>query len=280
MTPPDDERLETHWDDVAYHWHAFGSPLRPSPRDIDTMEHSVREWQGRHASRAPRVVMLGVTPEIASMAWPSGTELAAIDRSETMIRRVWPGDVPSQRTAVCVDWFDYDYGRGYNDIVIGDGHFTILRFPDQCRALARRIAASLAPGGLLVTRLFLHPDQRESAAEVLHDLAGDRIGSIHAFKFRLAMALQTSATRGVRMGDVFDAWQASGIDPDALGARRGWPRRVIDTLRCYERKDARLAFPTAAEMRTVMAEFFEAVSEVHGDYEMGERCPVVTYQPR
>jgi len=222
--------------------------------------------------------MLGVTPEIAGMAWPAGTKLMAIDRSEPMIAHVWPGDIAGSRTAIRADWFDHDYGR--IDIVIGDGVFAIMRYPDQYRKLVGKIAAALPAGGLFVTRPFLQAIERETTETVVRDMVDGRIGSINAFKFRLAMSMQSSAEEGVRHGDVFDAARRAGIDCDTLAARTGWSELEIDTLRIYEGKDARLSFPSTGEMASLMSEHYETIGEARSDYEMGERCPVMTYRRR
>jgi hypothetical protein len=272
--PPNDP----HWGVMAYHWEAYGPPLRPSPLDIAAMEHSVRAWRGGGDTRGPRVLMLGVTPEIAGMAWPAGTKLTAIDRSEPMITHVWPGDVAGVRTAIHADWFDHDYGPV--DIVIGDGVFPIMRYPDEYRELVGKIAAALAAGGLFVTRPFLQAIGRETSETVVRDLVEGRIRSIHAFKFRLAMSMQSCAEEGVRQGDVFDAARRAGIDCDTLAARTGWSELEIDTLRIYEGKEARLSFPSADELASLMTEHFETIGEARFDYEMGERCPVLTYRER
>ena len=278
MRPPVAGPNDPHWGMMAYHWEGYGPPLRPSPPDIAAMEHTVRTWRSGSGDRGPRALMLGVTPEIAAMAWPEGTRLTAIDRSEAMIAHVWPGDIANRRTAIHADWFDHDFGR--NDVVIGDGIFAIMRYPDQYRALVRKIAASLTQGGLFVTRTFLQAAEREAPARVLRDLIEGRIGSIHAFKFRLAMSMQTRAEDGVRHGDVFDALHQAGIECDALAARTGWSELEIDTLRIYQGKDARLSFLSTGEMAALMSEHFETLGEARFDYEMGERCPVMTYRRR
>lgn len=278
MSPRAGPPSDPHWGVMAYHWEAYDPPLRPSPFDIAAMEHSVRAWRGESDARGPRVLMLGVTPEIAGMQWPAATKLMAIDRSEAMIAQVWPGDVAGMRTAIRADWFDYDYGR--IDIVIGDGVFPIMRYPDQYKKLIGKIAVALPARGLFITRPFLQATERETSATVVRDLVEGRIGSIHAFKFRLAMSMQFRTEDGVRHGDVFEAARRAGIDCDTLAARTGWSELEIDTLRIYEGKDARLYFPNGEEMASLMAEHFDTVDAARFDYEMAERCPVMTYRRR
>jgi len=267
-----------HWSDAAYHWHEYGSPLRPSVDDVAAIEALVRN--GYADARPLKALLLGVTPEIATMAWPPRTELLAIDRSRPMLERVWPGDIDGQRRAVCTDWFDFAWDAARRDVVVGDGIFALLDFPRQYRTLAASIHAALAPDGVFVTRLFLQTPQVETPDAVFADLLANRIGSFHAFKLRLAMAMQESATAGVRMGDVYAAWQSANIDSATLATITGWSRASIETIRPWADKQSRLSFPLAAEMDAAMSELFDRRAERTLAYELGERCPVVAYHPR
>lgn len=269
-----------HWGEVAYHWHHYGPPLRPSAAEVRVMEEMVRRWYAARRARPPKALLLGVTPEIAAMAWPDETELVAADRSEPMIQRVWPGDVGGRRKAVCADWFDLSSGSDTYDVVIGDGTFTILDYPGQYRALAATVRDVLASDGIFISRFFLRPAMSETAETVFDDLLANRIATFHGFKFRLAMALQESADSGVRMGDVYSAWRSAAIDLDSLMAMTGWPAGAIETIRLYEGKDSRLSFPSAAEMDAAMSEHFEKIDKHYLPMQMGERCPIVSYRRR
>ena len=268
-----------HWGEVAHHWQHYGSPLRPCATDVQAMEEFVRRWCPDHG-RPLKALLWGVTPEIAAMAWPEGTELLAVDKSRPMIEHVWPGDLPGRRKAVCADWFEFVCGADRYDVVIGDGNFAILDYPVQYCTLAGLARDALTSDGVLITRFFIKPANSETPEAVFDDLLANRIGSFHSFKLRLAMALQTSANDGVRMGDVFNAWAHARIDFHALMAMTGWPQPVIDTIRLYEDKDSRLAFPSAAEVRTLMSEHFDMLDERCLSYELGERCPVACFRPR
>jgi len=269
-----------HWGDAAFHWHHYGPPLRPSPADVRAMEELVRHAYGERRPPGVNALLLGVTPEIAAMAWPAGTRLLAVDKSRPMIERVWPGDVALERNALCADWFEFAGGADRFDVVIGDGVFAPLDYPRQYRALAARARDWMARDGLLVARLFQQPARQETPAAVFADLLANRIASFHSFKLRLAMALQTSAEAGVRMGDAFDAWKNARVDRGALGAMTGWTPEVIETIRPWEGKDSRLSFPNAGEMERVMSEHFDRQDERRLPVELGERCPVVSYRPR
>ena len=269
-----------HWGEVANQFHHYGPPLRPAAADVRVMEDIARRWRAGNRAGPIKAFLFGVTPEIAAMEWPDGTELLAVDRSAPMIERVWPGDIAGQRKAVCADWFELSFERGGYDIVIGDGNFTLLDYPRQYRELAMRCRDMLTRDGILITRHFLQPARIETPGTVLADLLANRIASFHGFKFRLAMALQEKANDGVRMGDIFSAWTGAHIDVPALMAMTGWSRGTIETMAIYDGKDSRLSFPTAAEMEAVMSEFFEKRDEHYLSYEMGERCPIVSYGRR
>jgi hypothetical protein len=63
-TPP-----AAHWNAHARRWANLGHPLRPGPQDIARYEAAVAEL----FSSAPlKALLLGVTPEVACMSWPSG----------------------------------------------------------------------------------------------------------------------------------------------------------------------------------------------------------------
>jgi SAM-dependent methyltransferase len=269
-----------HWSDAAYHWEHYGPPLRPAAEDVRAMEARVAAHAATGGTRRWKALLLGVTPEIATMAWPAATELLAVDKSRLMIERVWPGDLGAARRVVCADWLELAATGPRYDFVIGDGTFAILGFPRQHRALAEVVHHALAPGGMFVTRLFLRPERNEAPEAVIADLLANRIGSFHAFKLRLAMAMQRDAAAGVRMGDVHAAWERARVDRDALLAGTGWPPPVLETIRPWAGKDSRLSFPTSSETAALIDDLFEARDEHRSAIELGERCPVVAWHPR
>ena len=227
-----------------------------------------------------KVLLLGVTPEIAAMSWPEGTRLLALDKSQAMIDLVWPGDVGGFRKAVLADWFEYRRTDGRHDIVIGDGNFAPLDYPRGYRALAAVAHEALTDAGILLSRFFVRPAQAETPDAVFEDLLANRIKSFHAFKVRLAAALQESAEAGVAVSDVLAAWKRARIDMGALLTMTGWRHETVDMIYLYEGKTSRLSFPDVAEVQAVMSEYFDHRETRYLDYEMGDRCPIMTYRVR
>src|SRR4029078_5034459 len=87
-----------------YRWDDWGSPLRPAPEDIAIFRRAIAAWHATNGARRGRLFLCGVTPGVATMEWPFASELVAMDRAESMVRVVWPGDIPGVRRASVGNW--------------------------------------------------------------------------------------------------------------------------------------------------------------------------------
>ncbi|MGE3566992.1 MAG: class I SAM-dependent methyltransferase [Gammaproteobacteria bacterium] len=264
------------WRQQARQWSLLGPPLRPAAVDVDFVRRAATRWVRRHG-RAPRVLLLGVTPELAGLAWPSGTTLLALDRAVPMIAGVWPGD-RAWRHAVCADWRTPPLASSSRDLVVGDGALNALPV-SAWPAMLDALATILAPGGEMVLRAFLRPDIAESTAAVFADLQAGRIGSFHVFKWRLAMSLHGDLERGVVLDRVWRAWQAEVTDPAGIAAARGWSMETVATIDAYRDSPTRLSFPTHRELLERLGPFACAWEE-RPHYELGARCPTFLLCPR
>jgi len=269
--------IRRHWNSVASAWRHFGPPLRPCNEDIEIFRGFAAKYSGASASEA---LLLGVTPEIASMEWPRPCRLTAIDRSAEMVQVVWPGDVSDRRRAFVCEWLSAPSApKGYG-VVIGDGCFISTAYPDGHRALGRRVRHLLAPDGMFLMRFFMQLQEPEHPEDVLDDLAHGRIGSFHAFKWRFAMSIQKSAGDGVRLHDIWAAWRHAKVDPESLPTGPGWTSEGISTIDLYRDKEARFAFAHPGEIEAILQEDFEVVERRVPGYELGERCPILALRPR
>lgn len=205
------------------------------------------------------------------MAWPAGTTLVAIDRSRDMLDAVFPAGAGAP---VVGDWRAIPYPGGAFDWIVGDGCATLLDYPAGYATTATELRRVLAADGELVLRLFARPEIPETLLEVSRDLAANQIGSFHAFKWRLAMALQ-APSRNVRVADILAAFERFTRDRAALAARTGWAAEAIATIDAYRESTAAYSFPTLAEIRAVFASRFDEVACVFPDYELGDRCPTL-----
>lgn len=262
-----------HWNRHAAQWDDVGPPLRPCAQDIDLMARRLPAVAG-----TGRAVLLGVTPEIATMAWPAGTDLLAVDRCMGMVRGVWPFVRRADRGVVCGDWSRLPLADGSVALVVGDGCFTLLDYPDSYHALLDEVHRVLEIDGLFAIRHFCRPERQESAAAVFDDLFAGLIGNFHVLKWRLAMALHGTLEQGVAVGDIWTAFTQRVPDRDALSRQLGWSRAAVDTIDAYRGVATRYTFPTLAELRSVVEPQFAELSLDTGTYELGSRCPLICYR--
>lgn len=265
-----------HWLEIARRWHQVGPPLRPSVQDVAFCTKAVRRWASVHG--APRALILGVTPELYRLPWPTGTELSAVDRTPAMIEAVWPGP---RSAVVHADWTELPLDAGSRDLVLCDGGNILLSYPHGQHRFVQALQRVVAPRGLCIFRLFVPPAQRESPAAVLCELLAGRIPNLNILKLRLGMALQESSERGVQLAHVWDALQRAAPDFSRLAARLGWPLDHLLAIDTYRGCSSRYHFLSITEVCRLFTEhpggFTFAAMEVPA-YELGERCPTVVFR--
>ena len=262
----------TYWDDFAPACGELGPPLRPSPEDLRFAEQTVAQMT------APRVLMLGVTPRIADLRWPEGSRIVALDKSHSMTRTAWPGNLEGRRWVACANWLTPPLGRDSCDVVIGDGSINNIEFPGEFERLTCVAASVLCESGRMILRCYLQSDPAESVDAVFDAALAGQIGSFHTFKLRLLMAMQPSACAGVCVGDVYRTWAHWGRR--SLPGGPGWGPAAVATIEYYRDSTTRYAFPTKEELKGALFPRFELESYFQPSYEFGERCPTLVLRPR
>jgi len=272
-------KTQNHWEKHAQQWELVGPPLRPSTLDTDCFTDIIEEWSASNSQDSLAALLLGVTPEIAHMDWPLNARLFAADYSAEMIRSLWAMQDRQDRLAFCSDWRTLPLPDDSVGIVVGDGCFTLLSYPEGYQGLAREARRVLRGDGLLIVRFFVSTDDPASPAQVHEQLLTGVIGNFHIFKFRLAIALQQSAAEGVCVGDVWDNWNAQGYDVEELAARLNWQPETIRTIDAYRGMPARYTYPTVSEVEAALSPWFDPVAQYNHDYEFGENCPTLVMRP-
>ena len=133
---------------------------------------------------------------------------------------------------------------------------------------------------MLSVRFYVRPERPEAPGRIFDDLEQGRIGSFHVFKWRLAMALHRGLEEGARVADVWKAWSERVPDAGALARRTGWPMEVIRTMDAYRDVPATYTFPTLEEARATLSGAFDEIDCRFPTYELGERCPTLSFWPR
>lgn len=267
-----------HWQAMARAWDQSGAPLRPSPQDVAVYHRRAREWMdGRRI--APRVLLLGVTPEIYNLPWPEGRDFLAVDRTPAMIAHVWKG---KPEEVLRAGWLELPLPPASRDIALCDGGLHLLGYPYGQKRLADRLHEVLAPGGRCIFRLFTPPREKESAGVVLDDLLAGRVANLNVLKLRLGMALQESAEEGVAVKDVWRTLRALAPDWETLASRLGWPAGHLATIDVYRESDARYHFMSAERVTELFCGDgrFASLGWDAPGYDLGERCPVVVFERR
>ena len=242
---------------MALSYECLQPPLRPSPDDLQFLENQLAEWAAEHPGRPLRALLLGVTPDLAGMRWPSGSSLVAVDSSMAMIRGVWPGNVPGRRRAVCADWLAMPFRPQSFDLVLGDGSINCVRYPASFHTLVSGVSRLLAPGGLLLLRCYVRPPAAPAPEQVIANAA--RCASFSDLKLRLMMTLQESTESGIAVDDVYRYWIRNRVDEADLAARTGWDPRVIRSIENYRDSSTVHHFPTLDELHAIFCGSLDAV---------------------
>ena len=259
----------SHWDDHAGQWHLLASPLRPHADDAGNVRQALGNAGGLH-------LLLGVTPEYAGLL----RRVVAIDHNAAMIRSMWARDLPD-KAAVQGDWLQLPFAESSFDAGIGDGCLNLLSHPVQYGLLFGELQRALRPGARLALRVFVRPDEGETCESVCARAMSAGIGSFHAFKWRLAMAVAAqSESANVPVAAVHQVFTRLVPDRSGLAARSGWSAAQIDTIDAYRNAAASYSFPTLAQARSAFAPHFRGSGVLYGDYELAERCPMFVLEAR
>ena len=260
----------SHWTEYHRRWARLTPPLRPNGEVADAVRQAI-------AGLAGRVLLLGVTPELSDVA----QRIEAIDRSETMIAHIWPGDSETRR-ASRGDWLDLAAPVGHFTAAIGDGSLNALTYPHGYRRLLDRLAEAVRPGGRFAVRTFVTPDPCESLEAVREAAMAGEIRTFHAFKWRLAMAMVTQAgDPNIEVARILEGFYRLVPDRSALAKATGWAAEDIDTIDVYRGSAEIYSFPTFTQLCAAVPDRFVNVRQVpSGTYELAERCPLIVMDVR
>ena len=271
-----EHNAHAHWNSISRAWDLYSSPLRPCDEDLAIFRRFIRDYTDVPADVRAAALMLGVTPEIATMDWPAGTELTGVDWSPAMVANIWPGDVAGVRIARCADWLALEPGPYPFDFVIGDGSLNTVRYPAQCDRLLARLRRLTRPRSLLIVRAYTCPPRRETIGDLVALARAGAVANFHAFKYRLAMALQPDVETGIEANKVWRCWTSLDFDGAELSKLPGWSREVVGTIALYRDSTVRLSYPTLEELLVrLRAAGIEVVGQELPRYEMGALCPIV-----
>lgn len=237
---------EGQWRSAADRWHLLGPPLRPGAPDVALYQAAVDE-RARGAGLGEALI-LGVTPEIGTLAWPEGARVTALDRSREMIDKVWPGN---PEDAVEGDWCAPPFAAGRFDMAFCDGGFHVLD-PRQQAAFVAGLGRIVVAGGIVALRLYLPPATRETPDDVIRALGAGAVASMNALKLRLAHALAGRPEEGVMLDAIWRALHDRIGNRDHVFDRLGWSREEVAMIDLYRGSAARYYFDRPEAIRAVL----------------------------
>lgn len=270
---------KTYWNNVGSDWDLVGPPLRPSLEDTAIMERLVERWHNSSNVTFPQAVILGVTEEIVKMRWPLNTNILAFDREPARIHSLWSHHTVSNAAALCSNWLELPLIDGYADLVLADGSFTLLAFPDDYIKIAHELSRILAPGGIVAVRMYVAPLQLESVDKIFKDLWEGKIGNFNTFKWRLAMALIDPSDFTVSFDEIWKVWHDRMTSSEKLAKALNWPLPVISMIEKYQGCDStRNTYPPLEKVSQLFAPLFKMEELFIPSYQDGERYPTVCFR--
>jgi hypothetical protein len=134
-------------------WELTTVPIRPSQADL---AHMTRQIEKRFT--APRVLILGMTPELVDMAHALGAARIAVMELRPVGIAAYRQLVAAPFEAINGDWREFRQECAHAfDVVLGHGRFIFLSFPDEWVATLGVVRRYLLPGGVVILRHFHVP---------------------------------------------------------------------------------------------------------------------------
>lgn len=265
-----------YWDRIALRWR-IAEPLAPGREDIEWFEHHA----ARYRAKGARALLLGVTAGIATMRWPAASTLVAADWSTNMLKIVWPaGGTPAGTSVVCADWRELPLPDGGFDLILGDGCYTALGTIDEAGALNAEMRRVLSPGGIVLMRCFCRPAAGLGVDGLFDALFAQRIRNLDLFRWLLAMALQGSATAGVTVRAIYEAWVARVPDARALQSRMGWSDDELVNVERMATASMTYSFASLEELLRAARPGFDVLEHDTPPYPWGEMFPRIALRAR
>lgn len=258
--------MKGHWERFQALWDEILPPLRPPPS-------AVRAFREAASPRGRRVLVLGVTPELAVL----GRRTTAVDHAREMIENVWPGSRDGRRVLEA-DWRSMPLDRRSVDVAYGDGAINVLAFPEEVVPVLTEVDRVLAPGGRAVFRVYCRPEPPETLDDLARSVHAGNAANVFSLKWRLAMARVAEADDGpsVEVPELLEAFDATFPDRRALAADTGISPGMIDTVDLWEGSQKTFSFPTLRESLDLLEPRFGEVGVTgSGDYPLSERCPLL-----
>lgn len=267
------------WGQHAQQWSRVGPPLKPSAQDGQLTLRALRTVFEQSTGPC-RLALLGVTPELVHLPWPSQVQLLAFDHSAQMIAEVWQPSAAVPSIVQLARWQSLPLQDGCMHAAVGDGSLNVLPHLCDYSHVLQELHRVLRPGGLAVVRCFIRAGRSENLSAIVRAVQAREVQSFHALKWRLAMAMAATSGASVAVADIHATFEALFPDRAQLAALTGWHPEKIATMDAYQGVSTRYTFPTLEEMTACCSPHFEVQAVDHAAYELAQCCPTLTLRRR
>jgi SAM-dependent methyltransferase len=265
---------ESVWGADSDLWQVIPEPFKPSTDDIALYRRAIPpELLAEDAK--PRILLLGVTPPLADLPWPAGSELHAVDYDDVMIATLWKPRPGAQ--CHLARWQDMPLPDDHFDLVIGDGSFSALASGDDYDGVLREIARVSRPSAPLIARFFIRPEPRMSLTQVA-EAAPTALAHYRAASKRLLVLLAAANPDGTAYTpDVPGRIAAEWGDLDEYLLALNDPLDERELSKVVFGFEQRLNYPTESDIRARFAPYYHDIRFDYPGYDAGHCCPIVRF---
>jgi hypothetical protein len=257
-------------------------PFRPHPSEIQFLEEVASNLaKSPHISNL-QVLILGLTCEIVHLRWPEGTSITVVERSPLMIEHFWPGDIPGQRKIMTEDWLSMSLQPSSFDMIVGDGVFNFMSYPDGYQNFAHVLSRLIQKNGLICIRIFNQISPKENPADLLSDFREASNIDYFPFRLRLATSLQDNAEKGICMSkEILDQYLIDqGIPLKEFYAKSKYtPPSYPSVPLAVKPENNRITYPTDEEFTNQIGHYFSVQKVLFGAHQLALRTPVFVLSP-
>jgi hypothetical protein len=269
-----DSTQSSVWSGHSRQWDLVGAPLTPTPDDGALLLHLLESCL-RAGKPTARLAVLGVTPQVIQLPWPSCASIHAFDHSSSMIERVWRPNPRVQSTCALAPWQSPPISDGFFDAICGDGSLNCLPTQEEYVAIFAELARVSKADAAMAIRCFTRPDEGETLDAVRHATMSGSVGSFHSLKWRIAMSV--AGNDGVvAVQSIYNAFEAS-FDRNELSNTTGWPLQVINTIDAYRGVATAYTFPTLGQWQKRCQPYWRVDQVLYAQYELADCCPTLRF---
>ena len=264
MATGQDDVNERPWEVFHRHFPTLKPPLAVAPDVVRAIASAIE-------GRTQRALLLGVTPALV----PIADDTTALDWSEPMVARVWPGDTATRR-AQRADWRAMPFTGQVFTAVIGDGSFNCLDYPNDYLRVFSELERVAHPGAAFAVRFFVTPSPGEALGDVRAAAMAGQVGAIDALKWRLGMAVAARSGPNVARNAIHAAFEEAFPGREALLAATNWDAADLEAIDWYRGAPDIISFPTESEILAVVPPSMRNPRFLpSGKYELAGRCPIL-----